>query len=216
MKRPFTAVTLCCVAAIVGIPLLAEEPDLLIADFEGEDYGDWKVEGKAFGKGPDEWRLFEEMEVTGQLGRGYVNSFHGGDESTGTLTSPSFEIERDYINFLIGGGGFEGETCMNLIVNDKVVRSATGPNTEDEGSEALDSKSWKVVELKGEKAQIQIVDKREGGWGHILVDHIVQSDLEVRIINNVTREFTFEKKYLNLPVQNEAPQRLIHVPVIDR
>ena len=27
-------------------------PDILIADFEGETYGDWKVEGEAFGKAP--------------------------------------------------------------------------------------------------------------------------------------------------------------------
>ena len=199
---------------VIAFSAIATE-DIVIADFDSADFGDWKVEGKAFGKGPDRWRLLEEMEVSGKMGRGYVNSFHGGDESTGILTSPSFEIERDYINFLIGGGGFEGETCMNLIVNGNVVRTATGPNTEDEGSEALDSQSWNVEEMKGKEAQIQIVDNYEDEFGHILVDHIVQSDVEVKIINNVTREFTFEKKYLNLPVENEAPQRLIHVLIDD-
>ena len=80
-----------------------------------------------------------------------------------------------------------------------VVRTATGPNTKDGGSEALDWQSWDVKELKGEKARIQIVDKHKGQWGHITIDHIFQSDHKTRIIENVPRDFTFDKKYLNLP-----------------
>jgi fructan beta-fructosidase len=140
-----------------------------------------------------------------------VNSYHGGDGSIGTLTSPTFRIERDYINFLIGGGGFKGETCMNLIVQDEVVHTATGPNIEDGGSETLDWHSWDVKEIKEKSAKIQIVDRHESGWGHILVDHIFQSDYKIEILENVVRQFTFEKKYLNLPVKNKAPERLIHV-----
>ncbi len=78
------------------------------------------------GAGPG--TLPSQMEVTGFLGKGLVNSFYGGDDSTGTLTSPPFKIERKFINFLIGGGGIPGETCMNLLVDGKVVRTATGPN----------------------------------------------------------------------------------------
>ena len=42
--------------------------------------------------------------VSGYLGNGLANSFHDEDRGTGTLTSPSFEISRPYLNFLIGGG----------------------------------------------------------------------------------------------------------------
>ena len=35
-----------CAAAV------AAEPDIVVADFEGENYGDWKVEGEALGAGP--------------------------------------------------------------------------------------------------------------------------------------------------------------------
>ena len=58
-------------------------------------------------------------------GKGLVNSFHKGDGSTGTLTSPEFKIERKFISFLIGGGGHKGKTCMNLLVDGKVANSAT-------------------------------------------------------------------------------------------
>ena len=112
--------------------------DILIADFEGETFRDWKVTGTAFGPGPARGTLPNQMPVTGFLGKGLANSYHGGDDSTGTLTSPEFKIERPYINFLIGGGKYPGETCINLLHDGKVVRTATGPNDKPGGSEQLD------------------------------------------------------------------------------
>src|SRR5262249_39736690 len=137
---------------LLSLPVVAaadDRPDVLIADFEGDTYGDWKATGEAFGKGPARGTLPGQMPVTGYLGKGLVNSFNGGDTSTGTLTSPSFKVERRYINFLIGGGKYPGKTCINLLVGDKVVRTATGPNDKPGGSEALDWHSWDVAELEG-------------------------------------------------------------------
>jgi fructan beta-fructosidase len=100
-----------------------------------------------------------------------VNTFKDGDKSTGTLTSPEFEITSDVINFKIGGGAIEGEICMNLIVDGKTVRTETGSESEE-----LDWSFWHVGELKGNKATLEIVDKATGGWGHVNVDHIMLSD----------------------------------------
>ena len=68
------------------------------------------------------------------------------------------------------------ETCMNLIVDGKVVRTAAGPNVNPGGSEQLAPASWDVAELAGRNATIEIVDARKGGWGHINVDQIVLTD----------------------------------------
>src|SRR6476469_2483687 len=100
---------------LAGTALAADHPDILIADFEGDAYPDgWKTTGTAFGKGPARGTLPNQMTVTGFLGKGLVNSFNGGDASTGTLTSPAFKVERKYLNFLVGGGKHE-KTCVNLL-----------------------------------------------------------------------------------------------------
>lgn len=62
------------------------------------------------------------------------------------------------------------ETTVNLEVGGKVVRTATGSN-----SEALDLASWNVKEFAGQQARISIVDNNRGGWGHILADEFMFS-----------------------------------------
>src|SRR3990172_3262548 len=80
----------------------AERADLLIADFEGTNYGDWRVTGEAFGPGPAHGTLPNQMPVEGFRGQRLVNSFFKGDGTVGTLGSPAFRIERRYLRFLIG------------------------------------------------------------------------------------------------------------------
>ncbi len=99
-----------------------------------------------------------------------------GDGPTGTLTSPEFKIARKYISFRIGGGDYERDTCVNLLVDGKVVKSATGWR-----SDRLAPASWDVSRFLGRNAQIQIVDEASGDWGHINVDHIVQTDTPERL-----------------------------------
>ena len=157
----------------VPLPKESAEPraKIVLADFEDPDYGKWEASGEAFGKGPAKGALAGQQEVGGFLGKGLVNTFLGGDAPHGTLTCPSFEISRKFINFLIGGGGHAGETCINLIIDGEVVRTATGKN-----NEKLEWYFWNVQEFEDKAAIIEIVDKFSGGWGHINVDEIELSD----------------------------------------
>jgi fructan beta-fructosidase len=206
MRHLFLAAALALSAAAAS----AAEPDLVVADFEGDTYGNWKVEGKAFGDRPAKGTLPNQMKVTGFRGTGLANSYAGGDGSTGTLTSPPFKVERDYLNFLIGGGGFPGKTCMNLLRDGKVVRTAVGPNDKAGGSEELAAAHWDVKEFKGKEVTIQIVDAATGGWGHVNVDHVVQSDTKAGPEAKVTplvdrsREIAVMTKYLLFPIGNAA------------
>ena len=211
---------LVCSFAFISA-LRAADP-IPIADFEGPDYGAWTTTGAAFGDGPAHGALAGQMRVEGFLGQGLANSFHGGDNATGTLTSPPFKLERKFITFLIGGGGWAGETCINLLIDRKVVRTATGPNTHPGGSERLAPLAWDVSEFVGREATIEIADLRKGGWGHINVDQIVQTDDRGSIAlaaplspvqRDVSRELIAEKKLLNFPVKNGAKKRVVTVSV---
>ncbi|MES4903470.1 MULTISPECIES: GH32 C-terminal domain-containing protein [unclassified Streptomyces] len=157
----------------------------VLADFEGGTYGDWTPTGDAFGAAPATGTLPHQQEVSGWLGDGLVNTFLNGDSSTGTLTSPEFTIDKDHINFLIGGGhhpaGSGNPTAAELLVDGKVVRSATGGD-----AEALNWASWDVRDLAGKTARIKIVDDNTGGWGHLNVDHIVLSDTQAQPLSQET------------------------------
>ena len=96
--------------------------DIVIADFEAENYGDWKATGAAFGKAPAKGTLPGQMHVEGFEGKGLANSFLGGDDAIGTLTSPALKLDRKFINFLIGGGGWKDETCLQLKVEGLLQR----------------------------------------------------------------------------------------------
>ncbi|MBM3335593.1 twin-arginine translocation signal domain-containing protein, partial [Candidatus Sumerlaeota bacterium] len=143
-------------------------PDIVFDDFESGSYANWTVEGEAFGKAPQSGTLPRQQPVSGFLGKRLVNSFVGGDGTTGKMTSKPFTIERPLISFLIGGGSDPDRTCMRLVVDNKPVRVATGRN-----NERLDWQVWDVREFVGKRGQLEIVDSARGPWGHINVDHIV-------------------------------------------
>jgi levanase len=78
----------------------------VLEDFESENFGDWTATGTAFGTGPVPGAAAgtDQGGVSNYQGERLANSYHGWDGSTGTLTSPSFTVQEDYLNFLIGGG----------------------------------------------------------------------------------------------------------------
>jgi uncharacterized protein (DUF608 family) len=157
-----------------------KRPDILFEDFEKERYDGWKVEGTAFGTGPVRRTDVPayQGDVGGQ-GERVVNSHASApgkgvaekDSRTGKLTSRPFRIERDYLTFFIGGGGHAGRTCLNLLVEGKVVRTAAGRNDNRMRPESFD-----VRDLAGREATLEIVDAEAGPWGNVGVDHIVFSD----------------------------------------
>jgi sucrose-6-phosphate hydrolase SacC (GH32 family) len=166
--------TIILLTAMMSLAMTAHAatPDLIIADFEDPTYGEgWTTTGTAFKHGPALGDLPAKLEIENHHGNGAASSEIEGDGPTGTLTSPPFKIERRYISFLIGGGRWEHHTCLNLLVDGKVLHSATGWN-----SDRLVPVSWDVSALAGRMAQVQLVDEASGDWGHINVDYIIQTD----------------------------------------
>jgi levanase len=68
----------------------------------GNEPGNWR--DGPWGAAPATGTLPGQNPVTGFVGAGLVNGFNDGDWPLGTLESPAFTIESDYVNFLVGGG----------------------------------------------------------------------------------------------------------------
>ncbi|MCH2143782.1 MAG: PSD1 and planctomycete cytochrome C domain-containing protein [Phycisphaerales bacterium] len=142
-------------------------------DFESGDFDGWTAEGTAFARGPQDpdsvRAAFKPHFTTGWMVNTCDDRSDGaGDADTGTLTSKPFTIDHPSIGFRISGGRYPSETCVELLVDGEVVRTAHG-----ESDPILRRVSWDVSEFKGRSARIRIADRKTGGWAHVAVDDIV-------------------------------------------
>lgn len=178
---------------------LPEVKGNVLFDFEN-GLSRWKQQGDAFSASPAEGSLEYQNAVIGFKGKKLVNSFYNKDATVGKISSPSFLINKKYINFLIGGGDHPNETCINLIIDNKVVATKTGVNTE-----VLYWADWDVQKYIGKKANIEIVDNSTGRFGHILIDHIMLSDEPAKNVKERTTwidygpDFYAERSWVNAP-----------------
>jgi fructan beta-fructosidase len=176
---------------------------IIIEDFEGASYGQWTAEGEAFGKAPGEnW-------MVGSLGRRSAMSTEGS--GVGTLTSPSFSIERRAIHFLMGSiegyDGIAGKLSVQLLVDDRVVRT-TVPGR----FHAMFWESWDVAEYKDREARIRVTDQDPREWALICMDQIIQSSVPAGR-PWVGRTITVTEPMMNFPVKNGAPRHYIELLV---
>ncbi len=166
-----------------GEPADGESPaiarDHVIDRFDDGTYARWTIEGEAFADGPAPVKnepLHGEGTAKGAFLLNTHRPLHGRDTAqtdalVGKLTSPSFEIDHNYLHFLIGGGNHPGRTGLRVIVEGEVVRQATGRNGHKLRTERFD-----LRELQGKNATIEIIDEATGGWGNTAIDEVVLSD----------------------------------------
>jgi len=176
---------------------------ILIEDFEAISYGDWTVEGEAFGKGPI------EEDMVGTLGRRVAVSTGKG---VGTLTSPDFTIKRDAIYILWGTwehviNGSAGDLAIELLVKDKVVRALI-PTSPSSKFHAMFWEAWDVTQFVGDTGRIRIVDNSD--WAGINIDHIIQSDVPAKR-PLLERSINVTKPILNFPLKTGAARHYIEL-----
>ena len=208
-----------CGAEATSTPAQSARTDIVFDDFESGSYTNWTVTGTAFGTAPAEVaRIPDYQGDVGAQGKRLVNSHASApgsnvgekDAATGTLTSRPFRIERHYINFLVGGGAHKGKTCINLVVEGKVVLSATGQN-----SNRMGPVSWDVRPWAGKEGTLRIVDDETGAWGNIGVDDIVFSDHPRVPRGPLTEEADFGTMGLALLAPQAGDSGATTVPVDD-
>lgn len=185
---------------------------IILEDFENDSFSKWQVIGKAFGKAPATGFIEGQQHVTGYEGKRFANSFHGGDGSLGKLISQEFIIERNYINFLLGGG-MKDNTFIELIIDGESV-CVSHPIIE---KETLNWLSWDVRKYLGKKARINVIDNQSGGWGHILVDQIEMSNqCRSNILKDFKISFIINKKFLLIPIEENATESKVQILVDDK
>jgi levanase len=187
-------------------------------DFEiTHDYLDFEIAG---GKHPEPGpgQTAVDLVVDGQI----VRTATGND--SGTLNWVAWDVsdlkgKRGHIEIVdqaTGGWGHvladqfvlsdtparlrSDETAVDLLVDGRVVRSTTGAN-----SETLDWANWDLRDLQGRQAQIQIVDRNSGGWGHILADQFTFADQPAQSIVQRSSWMDYGKDFYAAVTYNDVP-----------
>lgn len=152
--------------------LAVSATDLVFESFESDGFGEWKVEGKAFGLAPSavspDGLNGNVVDYSGQY---FATSSHGGDLPTGFLTSPPFKVNFPYLGFHVSGGAHQGKTAVQLLIDDQVVLEANGRNDLQ-----MRKVVWPMKDHLGKTARLRVLDAEGGSWGIINADHFVFSD----------------------------------------
>ncbi len=167
-------------SAVPAAPDSSPRPNVIIDDFQRADYSPWKVTGNAFGTGPVLRSAAPSyMGDLGGLGDRVVNSHASApgtdagqrDSAVGTLTSPPFTIQRNYIQFYVGGGSDSKTEGVRITVGGQQVFQASGTN-----SNLMRLVTFAAAQYVGKEATIEVYDQGTGPWGNVGVSHIIQTD----------------------------------------
>jgi putative membrane-bound dehydrogenase-like protein len=140
-------------------------------NFETGTLKDWTATGDAFKGQPIKGDVVHSRRSdmkSEHAGEYWIGGYErGGDKPQGTLTSVPFTVTQPWASFLVGGGPYENQTCVELVRADtqQVFFRASGHETEN--LERV------VVDLQphvGKEIFIRLVDKHSGHWGHINFD----------------------------------------------
>ena len=160
-----------------------------IFDFEDHDLSNWTLTGTAFSNQPtygdnpsERFKGEERNEPSNHRGDWWIGTYENrsspshpagekqDDKPQGSMTSPSFLIDANFLTFLIGAGCQNSETRAELIVGGDVIFQT---NAERHTCiETMSDKSWNVSRFTGSRAQLRLIDHSSEGWGHINFDHL--------------------------------------------
>lgn len=138
-----------------------------VLGFESGDYQGWTALGTAFGSRPVGGPVWDQGPVGPFEGSYLANSYHGGDLSTGMLTSPEFVVDRPLLSYRIGGGNDRALLRLRLLVDGAEVHSDTGP-----GADIMVQRVVDVRRFLGRRMRAELTDRATGGWGHLLFDDL--------------------------------------------
>ena len=161
-----------------------------IFDFEENNISNWTHTGTAFMSQPVVSHPIS-TGVSGKFGNYCIDTLSKrktydmpatdaslqGDDPTGTVLSPVFQIRSDMLHFAVGGGSYPNN-YVGLIVDNSEVLLASGISrirTVSGTSIRMSRLWWDVTAYKGKCGQIKLYDLYSGSWGHTLFDDLRSS-----------------------------------------
>ena len=163
------------------------EVDQVIGDFNDAQamlQAGWQATGAfAMPASPDAWRGTAANDVAARIGNSSVSTCEindnaeGCDAPTGTLTSPPFNIEHQYLYFLMAGGNGDAPVGIRIMNSIGEVLHEYSPNSC--GPSHIDGDDdWTYIDmlsLQGAMARVQLFDEEAGGCGFVSFDHVYQT-----------------------------------------
>jgi hypothetical protein len=143
----------------------------VVFDFEDGKYGGWVVQGEAFGQGPVGGPIWPQGPLGPFSGSYLVNSFNGGDRSTGSMRSPEFFVDHRYLTYWVGGGNNKAQLAVRLLAGGREVFRGTGS-----GSDIMQQRRVDLGQYRGQRMRLELVDRATGPWGHLLFDRLTLRD----------------------------------------
>ena len=160
-----------------------------IFDFEDNNISLWKAEGDAFQKQPVVGQEVAYNRRSGKVGDRFIDTFSSrtsyemaegeasatqGDERTGTLKSPLFQIRTDMLHFIVGGGSYPSN-YVGLYVQDVEVMRSSGESVDRVGPNGAVRSSrhwWDVGNHKSKCAYVKVIDQGKDAFGHTIFDDL--------------------------------------------
>ena len=139
-----------------------------------DGFDDWRLEGDAVTNHRE--HEYDQQPVTGNVGPGFLTSYHPvrRDSATGVARSPEFTATEDaLLTFLIAGGG-SGDMGVRLLADGVEVGVWRGGKTWYFWiSEHFEMIVRPLADVAGKTLQLELFDHEPGGWGHIMLDHVL-------------------------------------------
>ncbi|MEO8181988.1 MAG: hypothetical protein ABI895_24400 [Deltaproteobacteria bacterium] len=152
-------------AAAEALALVARDPFGGAFDFEQPGLEGWEGDTAAYRAGAQS----NDRDLTGlrgQHGQGVLSSLGPDDGARGSLLSPAFVLQGRMLSVLIGGGSRKQGAGIELMVDDAVVQSAFGIE-----SDIMFPALWDVSEYQGKSARLRVFDRSKDA--HVLVDRVL-------------------------------------------
>ena len=147
-----------------------------------DGFDDWRLEGDAVTNHRE--HEYDQQPVTGNI-LGFLTSYHPvrRDAATGVARSPEFTATEDaLLTFLIAGGA-DVDVGVRLLADGVEVGVWRGRHTWYFGfSEHLEMIVRPLADVAGKTLQLELFDHETGGWGHIMLDHVLLVSPEERVL----------------------------------